>query len=80
MFHDKVRLAKRIFWGASVAFGSGASRKTVGSEKIGMNILHMPSVVRHVPKVHKDIDTIAYLLEGVVLSISWRKYRKRNCS
>ena len=67
MMDDKVRLVKpgKTYFGAQgVAYGSGASRKTVGSEKICMNILPMPSGVHPVPHVHKDIETIAYLLEG----------------
>ena len=67
MVDDKVRLVKpgKTYFGAQgVAYGSGASRKTVGSEKICMNILPMPSGVHPVPHVHKDIETIAYLLEG----------------
>ena len=41
MVDDKVRLVKpgKTYFGAQgVAYGSGASRKTVGSEKICMNI------------------------------------------
>ena len=47
-----------------MVYGSGASRKTVGAGKVCMNILPMPSGVHPVPHVHKDIETIAYLLEG----------------
>ena len=47
-----------------MAYRSGASRKTVGSVKICKNILTMPSGIHPVPHVHKDIETIAYLLEG----------------
>ena len=38
-----------------------------------MNTLPMPSGVHSVPNVHKDIEIIAYLLEGV-LSPSWKKF------
>ena len=61
MGDDKVRLVKpgKTYFGAQgVAYGSGASRITVGSEKICMNILPMPSGVHPVPHVHKDIETI----------------------
>ena len=70
---DKVRLVKpgkRILVHKIAAYGSGASRKTVGSEKICMNILPMPSGVHPVPHVHKDIETIAYLLEGSAQSFT----------
>ena len=67
MIDNKVRLVKpgKTYFGAQgVAYGSGASRKTAGSERICMNILPMPPGVHPVPHVHKDIETIAYLLEG----------------
>ena len=65
MVDDKVRVVKpgKTYFGAQgMAYGSGASRKTVGSEKICMNILPMPFGGYPVPHVHKDIETIAYLL------------------
>ena len=67
MIDDKVRLVKpgKTYFGAQgVAYGSGVSRRTAGSEKICMNILPMPSGVHPVPHVHKDIQTITYLLKG----------------
>ena len=51
MVDDKVRLVKpgKTYFGAQgVAYGSGASRKTVGSEKICMNILPMPLSLIHI--------------------------------
>ena len=66
MIDDKVRLVKpcKTYSGAQgVASGLGASRTTAGSEKICMNILLMP-LGHHVPHVHRDIQTIAYLLKG----------------
>ncbi len=36
----------------------------MGAGKVCMNILPMPSGVYPVPHVHKDIETLAYLLEG----------------
>ena len=62
MVGDKVRLVKpgKTYCGAQgVAYGSSESRKTVGSVKICMNILPMPSGAHPVPHVHKDIETIA---------------------
>jgi uncharacterized RmlC-like cupin family protein len=47
-----------------VTYSSGASRKTAGSEKVCMNVLPMPPGVHSIPHIHKDIETIAYLLEG----------------
>ena len=46
-----------------VNYSSGASRKTTGSEKVCMNVLPMPPVVHSIHHIHKDIETIAYLLE-----------------
>ena len=49
MIDDKVRLVKpgKTYFGAQgVAYGSGASRKTVGSEKICMNIF-----ITHIKRV-----------------------------
>ena len=50
--------------GQGVIYTSGVSRKTTGSEKVCMNILPMASGVHSIPHIHKDIETIAYLLEG----------------
>jgi len=67
MIDDKVGLVrpgKTYFGVQGVAYRSGASRETAGSEKICMNILPMPSGVHPVPHLQKDIETIAYLLES----------------
>ena len=45
-------------------YGAGASKETVGAEKICMNVLPMPDGARAKAHYHKDIETIAYLLEG----------------
>lgn len=45
-------------------YGSGASAETVGSERICMNVLPMPSGARAKVHYHDKIETIAYLLEG----------------
>lgn len=50
--------------GQGVTYSSGVSRKTAGSEKVCMNVLPMPPGVHSLPHIHKDIETIAYLLEG----------------
>ena len=50
--------------GQGVTYSSGVSRKTTGSEKVCMNVLPMPPGVHSIPHIHKNIETIAYLLEG----------------
>ena len=45
-------------------YGSGASAETVGSERICMNVLPMPSGAKAKVHYHDKIETIAYLLEG----------------
>ena len=50
--------------GQGVTYSSGVSRKTAGSEKVCMNVLPMPPGVHSLPHIHKDIETIAYLLDG----------------
>ena len=47
-----------------VSYNSGVSRNTAGSEKVCMNILPMPPGVHSIPHIHKEIETIAYMLEG----------------
>ncbi len=82
MLDNGVRLEKpgKTYFGAQgVEYCSGTLRTTVGSEKICMNILPMPPGVHPVPHLHKDIETIAFLLEGEY-SVFHREFRKRNCS
>jgi len=45
-------------------YGAGASRETVGAERICMNVLPMPDGARAKVHYHRGIETIAYLLEG----------------
>lgn len=59
-----IKPGKTYFRAQGVVYGSGASRKTVVAGKVLMNILPMLSGVHPVPHVHKDIEAIAYLLEG----------------
>ena len=47
-----------------VIYNSGVSRKTAGSQKVCMNVLPMSPGVHSVPHIHKEIETIAYLLQG----------------
>ena len=45
-------------------YRAGASSETVGARRVCMNILPMPPGARAKVHSHKDIETIAYLLEG----------------
>jgi uncharacterized RmlC-like cupin family protein len=45
-------------------YGAGAAAETVGTKYICMNILPMPAGAKAKAHYHKDIETIAYLLEG----------------
>ena len=47
-----------------ITYGAGASAETVGAEKICMNVMPMPPGARAKVHYHKDIETIAYILEG----------------
>jgi uncharacterized RmlC-like cupin family protein len=47
-----------------ITYGAGASAETVGAEKICMNVMPMPPGARAKVHYHKDIETIAYMLEG----------------
>jgi uncharacterized RmlC-like cupin family protein len=47
-----------------IIYGAGASAETVGAEKICMNVMPMPPGARAKVHFHKDIETIAYMLEG----------------
>ena len=67
MSDDGVRLVKpgTKYEGAQgVTYNAGVSRNTAGAEKVCMNVLPMPPGVHSVPHIHKEIETIAYLLEG----------------
>jgi uncharacterized RmlC-like cupin family protein len=45
-------------------YGAGASQETVGAKHVCMNVLPMPAGARAKAHYHRDIETIAYLLEG----------------
>ena len=47
-----------------ITYGAGASAETVGAEKICMNVMPMPPGARAKVHYHKEIETIAYMLEG----------------
>jgi uncharacterized RmlC-like cupin family protein len=46
-------------------YRAGASTETVGAASICMNVLPMPPGARARTHYHRNIETIAYLLEGV---------------
>ena len=56
-----------------VTYSAGVSRNTAGSEKVCMNVLPMAPGVHSIPHIHKEIETIAYLLDNVPASelASW---------
>ena len=67
MDDDGVKLIKpgQKYVGAQgVTYSAGVSRKTAGVEKVCMNVLPMAPGVRSKPHIHKNIETIAYMLEG----------------
>ena len=67
MDDDGVKLIKpgQKYVGAQgVTYSAGVSRKTAGAEKVCMNVLPMAPGVRSKPHIHKNIETIAYMLEG----------------
>ena len=45
-------------------YGAGVSARTVGAQKVCMNVLPMPPGARAKVHYHKGIETIAYLLDG----------------
>ncbi len=64
---DRVQIVKpgRTYLGKQgITYGAGASKETVGTEKICMNVMPMPPGAKAKAHYHKDIETIAYLLDG----------------
>jgi uncharacterized RmlC-like cupin family protein len=47
-----------------ITYGAGASKETVGAEKVCMNIMPMPPGARAKAHYHDGIETIAYMLAG----------------
>lgn len=47
-----------------IVYNAGASAETVGAKKVCMNVMPMPPGARAKVHYHKDIETIAYMLEG----------------
>ena len=59
-----IKHSETILGAQGVTYKEGVSRKTAGSQKVCMNVLPMSPGVHSVPHIHKEIETIAYLLEG----------------
>jgi uncharacterized RmlC-like cupin family protein len=59
-----IRPGKTYIGKQGFSYGAGASTETVGAKQICMNVLPMPSGAKAKVHYHKDIETIAYLLEG----------------
>jgi uncharacterized RmlC-like cupin family protein len=47
-----------------ITYSAGASAETVGAQKICMNVMPMPPGAVAKAHYHKDIETIAYMLQG----------------
>ncbi|MGO8913100.1 MAG: cupin domain-containing protein [Bradyrhizobium sp.] len=65
--HDGFALVKpgQTYLGKQgIIYGAGASTETVGAQKVCMNIMPMPPGAVAKAHYHKDIETIAYMLEG----------------
>ena len=60
-----------------VSYNAGVSWNTAGSEKVCMNILPMPPGVHSIPHIHKEIETIAYMLEGECTLFHGEKLEKQ---
>ena len=60
-----------------VSYNAGVSRNTAGSEKVCMNILPMLPGVHSIPHIHKEIETIAYMLEGECTLFHGEKLEKQ---
>ena len=47
-----------------ITYGAGASKETVGAQKVCMNVMPMPPGAVAKAHYHDKIETIAYMLEG----------------
>ena len=45
-----------------ISYNAGVSRNTAGSEKVCMNVLPIAPSVHLIPHIHKEIETIPYML------------------
>ncbi len=80
MFNKYVKLIKpsKTYVGAQgISYDSGVSRNTVGSEKVCMDILQMPPGIHSMPHIHKEIETMAFILEGEYTLFDGKKLKKQ---
>ena len=65
--HDGVTVVapgQTYFGKQGITYSAGASKETVGAEKICMNVMPMPPGAVARAHYHENIETIAYMLEG----------------
>jgi uncharacterized RmlC-like cupin family protein len=59
-----VKPGQTYFGKQGILYSSGASKETVGAQRICMNVMPMPPGAVAKAHYHKDIETIAYMLQG----------------
>src|SRR5580700_2267715 len=59
-----IKPGQTYFGKQGITYGAGASAETVGAEKICMNVMPMPAGAVAKAHYHKDIETIAFMLEA----------------
>ena len=59
-----VKPGQTYFGKQGIVYGAGASAETVGAQKICMNVMPMPPGAVAKAHYHKNIETIAYMLDG----------------
>ena len=59
-----IKPGQTYFGKQGITYSAGASAETVGAEKICMNVMPMPPGAVAKAHYHKDIETIAYMLQG----------------
>lgn len=60
----KIEPGKTYAGKQGITYGAGASTETVGTKRICMNVMPIPPGARAKAHYHRDIETIAYLLQG----------------
>ena len=64
-----IKPGQTYFGKQGITYSAGASKETVGAQNICMNVMPMPAGAVAKAHYHKDIETIAYMLEGEARSI-----------
>ena len=59
-----IKPGQTYFGKQGITYSAGASKETVGAQNICMNVMPMPAGAVAKAHYHKDIETIAYMLEG----------------